>query len=102
MSRIEQLERIAEMSPDDPLAHYAVGLELNTLERWTDAVAAFDRALATDADYSAAYFHKAKALIKAGRGDDARQTLTTGIDVANRSGDMKTVREMTDLRDLIH
>lgn len=100
MSRLEQLQKLAEVSPDDPMAHYAVGLELANQERWDDAVAAFDRAIAVDSAYSAAYFHKGRAQLKSGQPEAARSTLTTGIDVANQAGDLKTVKEMTELREL--
>ena len=99
--RLEQLLKLAQATPDDPLAHYAAGLELCHLERWDEAVAAFDRALAANASYSAAYFHKGKAQLKAGQGAAARATLDAGIVVAQKAGDMKTVKEMTELRGLL-
>jgi tetratricopeptide (TPR) repeat protein len=101
MSRLEQLQKLAAVSPDDPMAHYAVGLELNNQERWEEAIAAFDAALQADENYSAAYFHQGKAQIKAHQPDAARETLTKGIEVANGAGDWKTAREMTELRDMI-
>lgn len=83
------------------MAHYAIGLELIQQERWTEAVSAFDDALKADENYSAAYYHKGRALIKANQPADAAETLTKGIAVATASGDMKTVSEMTDLRNLV-
>ncbi|MGD8452501.1 MAG: tetratricopeptide repeat protein [Phycisphaerae bacterium] len=101
MSRLEQLRKLLEAAPDDPLAHYVLGLEHANLAQYDEAIAAFAGALAVDARYSAAYYHKAKAEIKAGRRDDARQTLTAGLEVARSAGDMKTAREMQDLLDTI-
>jgi tetratricopeptide (TPR) repeat protein len=101
MSRLEQLQKLAAVSPDDPMAHYAVGLELNNQERWEEAIAAFDASLKADENYSAAYFHKGKAQIKAHQPEAANETLTKGIEVANGAGDWKTAREMTELRDMI-
>ncbi len=97
MSRLEQLKKLAEMSPDDPLAHYAVALEYNNLERHDDAIAAFEQALRVDPNYIAAYYHKARAEIRAGRHTAARGTLKVGVEVAGAAGDAKTVREMGDL-----
>ncbi len=101
MSRLEQLKKLAELSPEDPLAHYAIGLEYFNLAAYAEAVAAFERALAADAKYSAAYYHKARAEIRAGRQPAARQTLAAGIEVAKAAGDLKTAREMKELSDTI-
>lgn len=101
MTRLEQLQRLAEASPNDPLAHYAIGLELINQERWGDAVAAFRRSLDVDANYSAAYYHMARAQIKAGESAAAAETLRKGMQVAKARGDWKTEAEMRDLLDTI-
>jgi tetratricopeptide (TPR) repeat protein len=101
MSRLEQLEKLIALSPEDPLAHYALGLEYTNLERYEPAIAAFEQTLKVDAKYSAAYYHKARAEIKAGRRDAALSTLKLGLEVAASVGDQKTVAEMRLLRDTI-
>jgi tetratricopeptide (TPR) repeat protein len=98
MSRLEQLKQLAELDPADPLAHYGLGLEHINLEQWPQAIAAFARAIACDARYSAAYYHKARAEIAVGETDAARSTLSQGIEVARQVGDLKTAGEMDDLR----
>lgn len=100
MDRLEQLQKLAQATPDDPLAHYAIGLELIQQERWIEAVSAFDQAIGADENYSAAYFHKGRAQIKSNDSAAAIQTLDRGIEVAQAAGDMKTVKEMTELRDM--
>jgi tetratricopeptide (TPR) repeat protein len=79
------------------LAQYGLALEHLNQQNWDDASAAFDRALAVDAKYSAAYYHKARAQIAAGRSDEARATLNTGIEVSGAAGDWKTQNEMREL-----
>ena len=101
MSRLDQLKKLAEQSPDDPLTHYAVGLEYFNLELFDEAIGEFAQALRVDSSYSTAYYHKARAEIRAGQREVARNTLTAGIEVAQAAGDAKTVREMTELRDTI-
>jgi len=101
MSRLDQLRKLAELEPQDPLAHYGVGLECLNLERWDEAAAAFAKAIEVDAGYSAAYYHKARAEIGAGRMPAAQETLTAGIVVAQRKGDMKTEGEMRELLESI-
>lgn len=97
MSRLEQLKKLAAMDPADPMTHYSVGLEYINLEAWDDAVGAFKQARAADGDYSAAYYHQARAELSAGRPADAITTLEVGIEVAQRVGDLKTVGEMQEL-----
>ena len=101
MSRLDKLTKLTQLAPQDPMTHYGLGLEYINLERWDEAVAAFDRALGVDAKYSAAYYHKARALISAGRGGAARATLEAGIAVARSAGDWHTQNEMTALLDTI-
>ena len=95
--RLEQLRKLVALAPDDPMSHYGVGLELVNLQRWDEAAASFGRAIAADARYSAAYYHKGKSEIQAGRPAAARQTLEPGLLVAREKGDMKTENEMLDL-----
>lgn len=97
MSRLEQLRKLAALQPDDPMTHYGVGLECINLEQWDDAIAAFARALEADGSYSAAYYHKGRAEISAGRVDAARETLTRGMESARNAGDWKTEGEMREL-----
>lgn len=99
MSRLEQLRKLVTLSPEDPLAHYGVGLELISLQRWDEAAIAFAAAITADGAYSAAYYHKARAEIAADRGDSARETLERGITIAKANGDWKTENEMRQLLD---
>lgn len=97
MSRLEQLRKLAELEPNDPMSHYGVGLECINLAEWHEATVAFAKALAVDETYSAAYYHKARAEIAAGRGDDARHTLEAGIACAVAAADRHTESEMREL-----
>lgn len=97
MTRLEQLQKLVAVAPHDPMSHYGLGLEFLNLQRWPDAVAAFGQAIAVDAKYSAAYYHKARAQLSAGQPDAARQTLTDGMAVARAAGDWHTEGEMREL-----
>lgn len=101
MSRLEQLRKLAALTPDDPLTHYALGLEHIHLEQWEEAIAAFERTLTVDVSYAAAYYHKARAESKAGRRAAAGATLARGMEVATAQGDLKTAKEMRQLLDTI-
>lgn len=101
MTRLEQLLKLAETSPDDPLTHYAVALEYFNQERWDDARLSFERTIETDAKYTAAYYHKARAEVRAGLRDQAKSTLDAGMRCARENGDRKTEREMQELLETI-
>lgn len=97
MSRIEQLRKLAQLAPNDPLTHYGVGLECLNLQQWDEAAAAFAAAISVDPQYSAAYYHKARAELGNGKGELARATLVEGQKVATAKGDWKTRDEMQAL-----
>lgn len=97
MSRLEQLQKLAAAQPGEPLTHYALGLEYLGRERWADALAAFERVLALDPGYVAAYQQKARAELKAGRPDAARATLDAGIARARSAGDAHAADKMREL-----
>jgi len=97
MSRLEKLRQLAAAQPDDPLTHYGVGLECMGLEQWPDALAAFDRTLAIDAQYSAAYLQKARTLLKLDRRAEAAAALQAGVAVAAARGETHAVSKMQEL-----
>jgi tetratricopeptide (TPR) repeat protein len=101
MTRLEQLIKLAETTPDDPLAHYAIGLEYFNLEQWDKAIEAFEKTLEIDRKYTAAYYHKARSEIRADQRAAARVTLAAGMECARTAGDMNTEREMRELQETI-
>jgi len=101
MTRLEQLQKLVQMTPNDPMSHYGVGLEYINLKQWDEAAAAFQRAIDADAKYSAAYYHKGRAQINGGKQADARDTLTRGMEVARSAGDWHTQGEMQTLLETI-
>ena len=101
MSRLDQLQKLVSIAPNDPMSHYGLGLEFINLAQWENAVSAFGQAIAVDAKYSAAYYHKARAEISAGRHEDARRTLAAGMDTAKAVGDWHTEGEMRELLETI-
>lgn len=97
MTRVEQLKKLIELDPRDPMSHYGLGLEYVNLQEWDNAIAAFGQAIAADANYSSAYYHKARAEIGGGRHADAKTTLTKGMEIAQAAGDWHTQGEMREL-----
>ncbi|MCK6456200.1 MAG: tetratricopeptide repeat protein [Phycisphaerae bacterium] len=97
MPSVEQIRKLLASEPDDVFLNFALAMELAKAEKRDDAVAQFDRVITLDPDYTAAYHHKARTLIAAGRADDARQTLVTGIARAQAIGNAHAAGEMSDL-----
>jgi tetratricopeptide (TPR) repeat protein len=97
VSRLEKLQKLAAADPGDPFVHYGLGLEYAQLERWEEARAAFAHVLELDPHYVAAHLQKARAELRLGRRDIARQSLQTGIAVATSRGDKHAADEMSKL-----
>ncbi len=95
--RLEQLVRFFEADPNDAFTAYAIALEHGKAERTDEALQWLDRTIALDADFAYAYFQKAKRLIGRGQTEQARAELQAGIAAAERSGDEKAQRELSEL-----
>jgi tetratricopeptide (TPR) repeat protein len=94
MTRLDQLQKLAAVQPDDPLIHYGIGLEYANQERWAEALAALEQTLKIDPQYVAAFFQKARAELKLNRRADAVATLTAGVSQAEQRGDRHSADEM--------
>lgn len=99
MSRIDQLQKLLAAEPDDVFLNFALAIELAKGGRREEGVAQFDKVLALDPNYVAAYYHKANTLIALERAEAARTTLETGIAQARSIGEAHAASEMATLLD---
>ena len=97
MPRREQLEQMLQDDPDDVFLNYALAKSYAAEGNVPDALAQFDRVIALDPNYVAAYFQKGQALVEAQSVAEARSVLSRGIEVARRTGDTHAVAEMSAL-----
>ncbi|MDX2131386.1 MAG: tetratricopeptide repeat protein [Planctomycetota bacterium] len=97
MPSIAQLEKLLAADPNDPFVLYALAQEHAKHGATDTAVDFFDRCLAADPTYLYAYYHKARVQLEAGRADDARAALRTGIAAATQAGDAKALNELRAL-----
>lgn len=95
-SRLEMLEEFVRQKPNDSFTHYGLALEYASAGRHEDALATFQKLLALNADYTAAYYQAGALLGKLGRVDEARSMFQRGIDVAGRNGDLHTKSELEE------
>jgi tetratricopeptide (TPR) repeat protein len=93
-SRLEMLEEFVRERPTDSFSHYGLALEYTRLGRTDEALQIFQKLLAFNPDYAAAYYQAATLLGKLGRMEEARSLLERGMEVAGRHGDPHTRSEM--------
>jgi predicted Zn-dependent protease len=92
--RLAFLEQHVATGAADSFAFYGLGMEYRKEGRVDDAVATFAKLRDKDPDYLPLYLMAGQALIDAGRGAEARTWLESGIAVAQRKGDGKTLGEL--------
>lgn len=92
--RLAFLEQHVAAGAADSFAFYGLGMEYRKEGRVDDAVATFAKLRDKDPDYLPLYLMAGQALIDAGRGAEARTWLESGIAVAQRKGDGKTLGEL--------
>ena len=92
--RLLYLEKLVAEGKADSFARYALALELKSLGRVDDALAAFDALRAADSGYVPMYLMCGTMLLDAGRNDVAKSWLEQGLEVARRAGDGKAAGEI--------
>ena len=92
--RIAQFREVVELFPEDPVARF--GLATTCLEAGLadDAVKEFEETIRLKPDYTAAHRGLGRALERAGRRQEARAAYVRGIEIAERTGDLQTKKEM--------
>ena len=92
---------MAESDPNNEIAHFSLGRALLDAGEAAEAAKSFQRVLALNPNISKAYQLLGDAQLKTGHRDYAIQTLTEGVNVAHRRGDLMPKNEMTKvLQDL--
>jgi tetratricopeptide (TPR) repeat protein len=93
-SRLEQFKEFVEMDPQDTFSRYALGMEYLGIANYKEAVEQFDEVIRIAPDESASYFQAAIASVHLQRKDLAREYLTRGIAVAEKTNDRHARDEM--------
>jgi cytochrome c-type biogenesis protein CcmH/NrfG len=94
LERIEGLEEIVADDPDDVAARFMLGTELAKVDEHVRAEAQFRAVIAADPEYTAGWRGLGKALGAQGRLPEAIEVLRKGLEVAARTGDLQSGREM--------
>jgi hypothetical protein len=93
-TRRQMLEEFVAAKPNDAFARYGLAMDCANAGDAADADSHFNALLASHPEYIAAYFQYGQFLARAGRADEARSTLTAGINMAQRAGDDHARSEM--------
>lgn len=94
--RLQQLQRFLEQSPEDPFLLYALAIEYVGLNQDGAAETLFRKLLTENPDYLASYYHYGRLLERLERVDEALAMFAAGVELAQRQGDEKTLRELRD------
>jgi Flp pilus assembly protein TadD len=92
--RVAEFREVVELMPDDPVVRFGLAgayLEAGQAEH---AASEYREAIRLKRDYSAAYRGLGRALEKVGRIAEARAAYLEGIEVATRTGDLQTKKEI--------
>jgi len=92
--RIERLSEILARDPDDATTHFGLGRALLDLGRPGEAIDPLRRAVGLDPDYTAAHRDLGRALLESDAAREAAEILESALEVAQRTGDLQTGREM--------
>lgn len=97
MSRLEKLQAMLAKEPNDLFLNFSVAMELAKTERHAECLDQFDRVIALDPNYVAAYFHRGQTLLALRRPQEAKEALLAGIAAAGRCGDHHAKSQMEQL-----
>jgi Fe-S cluster biosynthesis and repair protein YggX len=98
--QITELRRRTESDPNDEIAHFSLGkalVESGDVAAVADGAKALQRVIALNPNIAKAYQLLGDAQIKTGHRDYAIQTLTEGVNVAHRRGDLMPEKEMSKM-----
>jgi predicted Zn-dependent protease len=92
--RLAFLEKTTADGSEDPLAWYGLAMEYRKLQRVDEALQTFTTLRSRKPDYVAMYLMCGQMLDEAGRKDEAREWLESGLTAARAKGDSHAVSEI--------
>lgn len=93
-SRAEMFRRLLERDPENPMVLYSLGNELFKEKKYPEAREYLYRATMSKPDYSVAYRMLGRTLYELREDAEARRVFAEGREVAQKNGDLQTVREI--------
>ncbi len=93
-SRAEMFRKLLEKDPENPMILFSLGNELFKEGEYTEARTHLRRAIENKPDYSVAYRTLGRAHYELHENAEARRVFTEGREVAEKNGDLQTVKEI--------
>ena len=92
--RLEELQNLVELFPQDPFPRYGLAMELRSLGRADDAKRAFDELHSRFPDYVPQYLMYGQLLIELSEQTAAKQVLKAGIEKAQLARNTHALGEL--------
>ena len=92
--RIAEFKEVADLMPDDPVVRFGLAGAYLDAGQAESAVIEYEETIRLKPDYSAAHRWLGRALERAGRRDEALAAYRKGLEVATRTGDLQTKKEI--------
>ena len=99
--RLAFLEKVTAEGTEDPLAWYGLAMEYRKLQRWDESLQTFTTLRTRKPGYIAMYLMCGQMLDEAGRKDEAREWLESGLARAKESGDSHAASEIESALSLL-
>lgn len=93
-SRTDMFRKLLARDPNNPMVLYSLGGELFKEGDYTGAREYLARAVENKPDYSVAYRMLGRSLYELREDDEALRVFADGREVAQRNGDLQTVKEI--------
>jgi Flp pilus assembly protein TadD len=92
--RIAEFKEVAALMPDDPVVRFGLAAAYLEAGQAESAIVEYEAAIRLKPEYSAAHRGLGRALERAGRPAEAQAAYRTGLEVAARTGDLQTKKEI--------
>ncbi len=99
--RLEFLLKVTGAGGADAFVWYGLAMEYRALERFDDALVAFQTLRGQTPDYVPMYLMAGQMLEQMGRAEDALAWLSAGIEAANKKGDSHAASELSAAREAL-
>lgn len=94
---IERYKKVIALDPADVLGYFSLGQTYLEMELWRDAYDIFEKAISIQPNHSSSYLGWATASQKLGDKIKAKKILEDGILIANKNGDVASMKKMEGL-----
>lgn len=101
MSRLEQLHKLLERTPQDPFLLYGIALEHKKAGESQEAIEWLNKTIQADSKYCYAYYQKGQILESVGDETAARDAYLAGIRAAKEVGDAHAEGELRGALDML-